>query len=306
MSWLSSWSSSACSISTLCTCNSSLCTLDYCPRLFVRREWLSWGYCLGVIDLGYYWGANCPGTVYHILHNLQNTELKLVLLMTLLCCVLSYLFDLCCTVSVLETCRVSGAAFCCEGWTFGPSGPFRYCTAKGLFGCGLIGMEWSPRWAAFLADDPSFQILHLPEVLLFLWRDRERIWVEALNKSIEWLTEWMKISLIIGQYWPNWATDAKKYYPCRWIWCGDVFSFSSNDYGQLDDWPSNRWQTFPEYIQQCTTTVTKNRAYMYMYVGLFAAVSALQILKQYRVQIGADHRGSAIELRHCLTLEFMI
>lgn len=45
---------------------------------------------------------------------------------------------------------------------------------------------------------------------------------------------------------------------------------------------------------------------MYMYVGLFAAVSALQILKQYRVQIGADHRSSAIELRHCLTLEFMI
>ena len=39
-------------------------------------------------------------------------------------------------------------------------------------------MEWTPLWAAFPADGPPFQILHLSEVLLFcLWLGLERLWV---------------------------------------------------------------------------------------------------------------------------------
>ena len=109
----------------------------------------------------------------------------------------------------------SGAAFCCKGWAFGHSGPFICCAAKGLFGWGPISMEWSPRWAAFLADGQPFQILHLPEVLLWPWLGRERLWVVVslvstcirggcdlhyasppwpytLYKSPEWMNEWMK------------------------------------------------------------------------------------------------------------------
>jgi len=61
-----------------------------------------------------------------------------------------------------------GAPFCCEGWALGPSDTFSYYAAKGLFGCGPIGLEWSPCWAVFLADELPFQILHLPQVLLLL------------------------------------------------------------------------------------------------------------------------------------------
>jgi len=61
-------------------------------------------------------------------------------------------------------CSASGAPFCCEGWALGPSGTFSYYAAKGLFCCGPIGLEWSPCWAAFLADDLPFQILHLPSL----------------------------------------------------------------------------------------------------------------------------------------------
>ena len=60
-------------------------------------------------------------------------------------CAPSYLRDLCCP---------SSAAFCCEGWVFGPSCPFGYYAAKGLFGCGSISMEWSPLWAAFFTNGP--------------------------------------------------------------------------------------------------------------------------------------------------------
>ena len=52
-----------------------------------------------------------------------------------------------------------GAPFCCEGWALSPSGTFSYYAAKGLFGCRPIGLEWSPCWAAFIADDlplPNF------------------------------------------------------------------------------------------------------------------------------------------------------
>src|SRR6218665_1269697 len=36
--------------------------------------------------------------------------------------------------------RALGAPFCCQGWALGPSGTFKYYAAKGLFGCGPIGL----------------------------------------------------------------------------------------------------------------------------------------------------------------------
>jgi len=68
---------------------------------------------------------------------------------------------------------VSGAAFCCEGWAFGPLGSLSYCAAKDLFGHGPISMEWS-RWAAFLADTPSSKFYIS---ILWPWLGLERLWV---------------------------------------------------------------------------------------------------------------------------------
>ena len=99
--------------------------------------------------------------------------------------------------------QTSGAAFCCEGWVFGPSGSFGYYAAKGLFGCGSISMEWSTLWAAFLADGPPFQILHLSQVLLFCpWLSLEprllkRCYISLQN---EWMNEWMYLTDVIYSY----------------------------------------------------------------------------------------------------------
>jgi len=85
-------------------------------------------------------------------------------------CTSSYLYDLCCPVSVLVAPWVllsAARSELLEGWAFGPSSPFSYCAVKGLFNCWPISLEWSPRWTAFLVDGPPFQILHLREVLLF-------------------------------------------------------------------------------------------------------------------------------------------
>ena len=93
-----------------------------------------------------------------------------------LCCAPSYFCDPCCPVTVLAACWVLRSA--ARGWAFGPLGPFSYRAAKGLFGCRPIGMEWSPHWAAFLADQPLFQILHFPQVFLLCpWLGWERLWV---------------------------------------------------------------------------------------------------------------------------------
>ena len=66
---------------------------------------------------------------------------------------------------------------------------------EGLFGCGPISMEWSPRWAAFLADGPPYQILHLPEVLLLWpWLGWERLWVVVFWRGAIWVSrmnEWI-------------------------------------------------------------------------------------------------------------------
>ena len=82
---------------------------------------------------------------------------------------------------VLLQCFPSGT-ICCKEWAFGPSGPFSHCAAKGLFGCGPISVEWSPCWAAFLADGrPSKFYISLKS--FFFGRD----WA----KSPEWMNEWL-------------------------------------------------------------------------------------------------------------------
>ena len=86
------------------------------------------------------------------------------------CCVFhctpSYLCDLCCPVLVWAVHRVLHLQW--GGELFGPSDPVSYYAAKGLFGCGSISMEWSPHWAAILAEGLPFQILHISKVFL-LW-----------------------------------------------------------------------------------------------------------------------------------------
>src|SRR6218665_4037139 len=77
-------------------------------------------------------------------------------------CAHSCLRGLCCPVSVLAARRVlrsdAGGGFLVPRVRLAivRRGPFR-----------SVSMEWSPLWAAFLADGPPFQMLHLFEVLLF-------------------------------------------------------------------------------------------------------------------------------------------
>ena len=70
--------------------------------------------------------------------------------------------------------------------------PFNYFVAKGVFSCRSISMEWSPLWAAFRADGPPFQILHLSQVLHFCpWLGWER-----LRVVVSWTNEWMNEYII--------------------------------------------------------------------------------------------------------------
>ena len=105
---------------------------------------------------------------------------------------------------------------------------FQESRREGLFGCEPISMEWSPRWATFLADGLPFRILHLPQVLL-IWPSLgwERFWVAVswrgysyirgfsyISLQNEWMNEWTSWYLQNDIYFAK--TEFSSYStPCR-------------------------------------------------------------------------------------------